>query len=107
MNSITTLSLFRFTNLKSKVWAFGQMQFAHNALAKVQGLQFYKLMGSGRDLGFSPLPDWGVYALLCVWENEEAANTFFAAPPSNPVNSFHFGDTCPPLNDPFKRVAPV
>ena len=78
MNSITTLSLFRFTNLKSKVWAFGQMQFAHSALAKVQGLRFYKLMGSGRDLGFSPLPDWGVYALLCVWENEEAANTFFA-----------------------------
>jgi len=78
MNSITTLSLFRFTNLKSKVWAFGQMQFAHSALATVQGLQFYKLMGSGRDLGFSPLPDWGVYALLCVWENEQAANTFFA-----------------------------
>lgn len=34
-------------------------------------------MGSGRDLGFNPLPDWDVYAILCVWENEDAANQFF------------------------------
>jgi hypothetical protein len=34
-------------------------------------------MGSGRDIGFSLFPDWGVYALLGVWENEEAANNFF------------------------------
>lgn len=34
-------------------------------------------MGSGRELGFSPLPDWSVYALLAVWENENAATNFF------------------------------
>ena len=77
MASITTLSLFRFPSLKSKLWAFGQMQFAHFFIAKSPGLIFYKLMGSGRDIGFSLFPDWGVYALLGVWESEQAANDFF------------------------------
>jgi heme-degrading monooxygenase HmoA len=60
----------------SKIWALGQMQFAHSSLSKSPGLQFYKLMGSGRDLGFNPFPDWGVFALLGVWENEQAAQDF-------------------------------
>ncbi|MCE2963552.1 MAG: hypothetical protein ACK5UE_01420 [Chitinophagales bacterium] len=77
MSSITTLTLFRFDDFSDKVWAFFQMQFAHTHLRKVSGLAFYKLMGSGRDLGFNPLPDWGVYAFLGVWENEQAANQFF------------------------------
>ncbi len=77
MVSITTLTLFKFSGLKSKLWAFGQMQFAHFFIAKSSGLIFYKLMGSGRDIGFSLFPDWGVYALLGVWENEKAANDFF------------------------------
>ncbi len=77
MSSITTITFFRFPRFISKIWAFGQMQFAHSSIGKTTGLKFYKLMGSGRELGFSPLPDWGVYALLAVWENEEAANTFF------------------------------
>lgn len=77
MASITTLTLFRFSNLKSKLWAFSQMQFAHSFIAKSSGLIFYKLMGSGRNIGFSIFPDWGVYAILGVWENEQAANDFF------------------------------
>jgi heme-degrading monooxygenase HmoA len=77
MFSITTLTLFRFPDLKSKLWAFSQMQFAHSFIAKSPGLIFYKLMVSGRDIGFSLFPDWGVYALLGVWENKEAANNFF------------------------------
>jgi len=76
MSSITTLTLFRFPSLMSKIWALGQMQFAHSSLSKSPGLQFYKLMGSGRDLGFNPFPDWGVFALLGVWENEQAAQDF-------------------------------
>ena len=77
MRSVTTLTLFRFPGLLKKIWPFGQMQFAHSSLKKISGLNFYKLLGSGRDLGFSPLPDWGVYGLLCVWENEKAAEDFF------------------------------
>lgn len=77
MTSITTLTFFRFPSLKSKLWAFVQMQFAHFFIAKSPGLLFYKLMGSGKDEGFSIFPEWGVYALLGVWENEQAANDFF------------------------------
>ena len=76
MSAITTLTFFRFRNSFSKIWAFGQMQFAHYYISKTPGLQFYKLMGSGHEPGFSALPDWEVYALLCVWENELYANDF-------------------------------
>lgn len=77
MSSITTLTQFCFKGALHKFWAFGQMQYAHKFMGRITGLQFYKLMGSGRDFGFSPLPDWGVYALLCVWDNEEYADRFF------------------------------
>ena len=53
------------------------MQFAHGSLATTKGLRFYKLMGSGKGLGFNPLPDWSTYSLLQVWESETAANAFF------------------------------
>jgi len=76
---ISTLTLFRFTSFLAKTWAFGQMQFAHAPIRKTPGLQFYKLMGSGREPGFSPLPDWGVYALLAVWETEAAAQQYFSS----------------------------
>ena len=76
--SISTLSFFRYEGLRNRTWAFGMMQFAHSYLSKTEGLKFYRLMGSGRGRGFNPFPDWGVYALLCVWENEAAAEQFHA-----------------------------
>lgn len=80
MGQIATLTLFRFDRLSARIWAFGQMQFAHSALSKVSGQTFYKLMGSGREY-FSPWPDWSVYALLQVWNSESAARTFLEINP--------------------------
>lgn len=77
--SITTLTFCKYTGLRRKIWAFGMMQYAHAHLAKVPGIRFYKLLGSGKGKGFNPLPDWSTYAVLIVWENEKAANDFFAA----------------------------
>ncbi len=74
---ITTITFFKFTSLASKVWAFTMMQFAHRYISKAQGQTFYKLMGSGRGIGFSLLPDWSVYALLQNWESEKKAHDFF------------------------------
>lgn len=54
------------------------MQFAHKDLLQVEGQQFYKLMGSGRGIGFNPWPDWSVYSLIQTWENEKSANLFFS-----------------------------
>jgi len=80
MDQISTLTFFKYGSFATKVWAFGMMQFAHKPLSKEKGLLHYKLMGSGKD-GFDPFADWSVYALLQVWENEEAANRFFDSSP--------------------------
>ena len=80
MEPITTLTLFRYGTFLSRVWAFGMMQFAHPGLAKVGGLRFYKLMGSGK-AGFNPWPDWSVYALVQVWDSPKDADAFFKKHP--------------------------
>jgi heme-degrading monooxygenase HmoA len=74
---ITTISFFQFDSIKTKIWAFGMMQYGHPYLAKVEGMSFYKLMGSGKGFGFNPFPDWSTYCLLQVWDSEEDANAFF------------------------------
>lgn len=52
------------------------MQFAHKHLQGIKGLEFYKLMGSGKGNGFNPFPDWGTYSLLTIWKSEEDADSF-------------------------------
>ena len=54
---------------------------------KVNDLAFYRLMGSGKGLGFNPLPDWSVYSLLQVWKTEAAANVFFES--SELISRYH------------------
>ena len=51
------------------------MNKANGYLDQEAGLQFYKLMGSGKS-GFSPWPDWSVYALIMVWDSDEEAQNF-------------------------------
>jgi len=75
MSQITTLCLIRYKGVSNKFWALSMMQFAHKYLKGVNGLSFYKLLGSGQD-SFKPQPDWSVYGLLQVWESEEKANAF-------------------------------
>lgn len=72
-SQVTTITLCRYDTLLAKVWAFGMMQWAHKSLAKMEGLQFYKLMGSGKGKGFHPWPDWSTYALLATWDSHKAA----------------------------------
>ena len=76
MSQVTTITFLRYQGLRGKLWAFGMMQFAHNHLKKTKGLLFYKLLGTGKGLGFNPWPDFSVYALLQVWDNEEYAESF-------------------------------
>lgn len=76
MESSTCISFFQFERLPNKVRAFGMMQFAHKHLQNIKGLQFYKLMGTGKGNGFNPFPDWGTYSLLTVWDTEEDARHF-------------------------------
>lgn len=77
MDQITTCSFFKVEGLSNKWWAFKQMQVGLNALKNVQGLTFYKILGSGVKNGFSAIPNFGTYVLLCVWESEEYTSEFF------------------------------
>ena len=54
------------------------MQLGHHQLKNIDGLAFYKILGSGAKNGFSAKPNFGTYILLCVWESESQAETFFA-----------------------------
>lgn len=73
-----TLSLFRFESVRDRVWAFGQMGFAHFAMRGLPGLGFYKLFGSGTGEGFTPKPNFGVYAILAGWASHECAHQALA-----------------------------
>ncbi len=83
---ITTIIFFRFQSLSSKYWALKMMQLAHQDLQAVEGQQFYRLMGSGKGKGFNPFPDWSVYCLLQVWDNEQKAEQFFTE--SSLINAY-------------------
>lgn len=67
---------FRFQSLSSKIWAFSQMPIAPKTLEKTEGLQFFKLLGSGGGDGFQWWPDFSVYALLTLWESTDHENRF-------------------------------
>lgn len=53
------------------------MQLAHAQLRKVQGCNFYKLMGSGAKEGFSIWPNLKVFCLLMNWQTEESKRKFY------------------------------
>lgn len=76
MSQITTLTVLSYKGFSQKFWALSMMQFGHRYMQTVKGLEFYKLMGSGKD-HFNPLPDWGVYAVLQVWQSKAHAELFF------------------------------
>ncbi|MEP7219082.1 MAG: hypothetical protein ABI876_09205 [Bacteroidota bacterium] len=73
---ITTLTVFQFSGRLRRLWAFAQMGLARPLLRNVPGLRFHRLMGMGRGIGFSALPDPGRYAVLGVWESHADARRF-------------------------------
>lgn len=53
-----------------------QMYGARAPMRKMQGLKFFKPLGSGSGVGYSIWPDWSVYGMLAVWENEACAESY-------------------------------
>lgn len=68
-----SLSLFRFNGLGPRLWVIGQMAAARFALRHETKALFWKLCGSGTGEGFTPRPNWGVWAILAVWPDEATA----------------------------------
>lgn len=80
MQSVT-LSLFQFERVMTRLWVLGQMGAARFTLPRVNGLQFWKLCGSGTGEGFTPRPNWSTWAIFGVWSNAEAARAGMEQPP--------------------------
>ncbi len=73
MTQVVSLSFFRFDSIASRLWALGMMGMARGAMAKVPGIGFWKLCGSGTGEGFTPIPNTAVYAILATWPDIETA----------------------------------
>ncbi|MFY8077926.1 MAG: DUF3291 domain-containing protein [Flavobacteriales bacterium] len=78
MSQVTTSTFFKVETSSNKWWAFKQMQLGHDQLKNIDGLSFYKILGSGAKNGFSAIPNFGTYILLCIWDSESQAEKFFA-----------------------------
>ncbi|WP_439882887.1 spheroidene monooxygenase [Pontibacter sp. MBLB2868] len=72
---LTTLTLFGIRK-GSLRWGLAQMGTSVPHLKNIEGLLFYKLLGSGHGKGFSIRPNFWRYGLICTWENEAAADRF-------------------------------
>ena len=73
-----SLSLFRFDGIAARLWVLGQMAAARVAFARMPDVAFWKLCGTGTGVGFTPRPNWGVWAILAVWPNAETARSHVA-----------------------------
>ena len=73
MSQIVTLSLFRFDRTRDRLWAFAMMGAARLPLSRTPDIGFWKLCGSGTGEGFTPVPNWGVYAILATWPDHQTA----------------------------------
>lgn len=73
---IVSITFFEYRGFGQKWQALTNMGLLPSKIAKVPGLQFFKLMGSGKD-GFSIYPNWSTYSLLAIWENKAAAAAYF------------------------------
>ena len=60
----------------NKAWAFTQMGIGRGFVQRIPGLKFWKMLGTGRGLGFSIKPDFGKYGFLGVWDSERHADDF-------------------------------
>ena len=72
----TTLTVFTLRPGHRR-WGLAQMGTSPPILRRVPGLQFFKLLGSGASNGFGLWPNLDRYGLMAVWENADAAATFF------------------------------
>ncbi len=76
-----TLSLFRFDRTRDRLWVIGQMALARMAMARMQDATFWKLCGSGTGEGFTPRPNWSVWAILACWPDVGTARARLADAP--------------------------
>ena len=73
MTQTVSLSFFRFDTGWSRFWALGQMALARLPMARVPDIGFWKLCGSGKGEGFTPVLFPRVFAIVATWPDEATA----------------------------------
>lgn len=81
MTQVVSLSFFRFDSFVARAWALTMMGIARRPMARVPGIGFWKLCGSGTGEGFTPLPNTAVYAILATWPDLETAQNRISETP--------------------------
>ena len=81
---MTSIIFFKFN--KNLWWAFKQMGMHKTYFENIDGLIFYKMLGTGSSPGFSMYPDFSTYALLLIWEDKLHADKYFK---SNVIGAFN------------------
>jgi spheroidene monooxygenase len=89
-----SLSLFRFNGLGPRLWVIGQMGAARFSMRGETKALFWKLCGSGTGEGFTPRPNWGVWAILAVWPDEATARDRTATSPVWQRWRAHASESC-------------
>lgn len=76
MPQTTIISLFNYTGLKNKWRALGRQGRPPLLKKEIEGLTFWKALGSGSGNGFSVWPDFSTFGLLTVFDSETQAELF-------------------------------
>lgn len=77
MSAVATLTVVRYRPGKAVLGAW-HMAAQRPLLARAPGLRFARLLGTGRGIGFSAVPDLCTWALFAVWEDAAAWERFAA-----------------------------
>ena len=76
-----TVGVIVLANLRATARArgFAHLAFGRLALRGTPGLQFAKVLGSGRNGGFQPRPSWTHQGLFCTFESDADADAFLGS----------------------------
>jgi len=77
VSTLATLTVVRYSTARAMLGAW-HMAAQRPLLARVPGLRFARLMGTGRGIGFSAVPDLRTWALFAVWDDAAAWERFEA-----------------------------
>ena len=76
MPQITVVSFFKYEGISHKWKALGRMGRPPLLDKSIDGLTFWKPLGTGSGNGFSIWPDFSTFGLLTVFDTEDATNKF-------------------------------
>lgn len=76
MSQTTVISFFQYSGFRDKWQALGRMGRPPLLNKHIDGLTFWKALGSGSGNGFSIWPDFSTFGLLTVFNSEHQAEQF-------------------------------